>query len=138
MLFSGEVRATNKNKEVLWLEYEAYDEMAEEMIANIVDEAKKRWHLNYAACVHRTGKLEIGECAVVVVTSGGHRGAAYEANRYIIDEVKSHVPIWKHEFFADGTQEWGQNDCTCHRGHGKKMEKIEDTPCIMRGVVVKK
>jgi molybdopterin synthase catalytic subunit len=86
--------------------------MAEKMIAEILQAAEEKWPLNKAVCVHRAGKVDICGCAVVVITSSAHRSAAYEANRYIIDRVKYEAPIWKHEFFADGTSEWGQN-CDC-------------------------
>lgn len=112
VLFSGEVRDNNKGREVTHLEYEAYESMASKMIAGILEEAKSRFKLNQAACVHRLGKVEISGCAVVVITGAGHRKEAYDANRYIIDRVKNDVPIWKHEFFTDGTSEWGQN-CDC-------------------------
>lgn len=112
VLFSGEVRKNNKGKEVTHLEYEAYEPMADNMIRSILEEAKVRFKLNQAACVHRLGQVEISGCAVVVITGSGHRKEAYDANRYIIDRVKNEVPIWKHEFFADGTSEWGQN-CDC-------------------------
>ncbi|QGY45962.1 molybdenum cofactor biosynthesis protein MoaE [Maribellus comscasis] len=112
VLFSGEVRDNNKGREVTHLEYEAYEPMANKMIAGILEEAKSRFKLNQAACVHRLGKVEISGCAVVVITGAGHRKEAYDANRYIIDRVKNDVPIWKHEFFTDGTSEWGQN-CDC-------------------------
>ncbi len=112
VLFSGEVRDNNKGKAVTHLEYEAYEPMAEKMIAEILDDAKKKWPINKAVCVHRVGKVDVCGCAVVVITSSAHRAAAYEANRYIIDRVKYEAPIWKHEFFADGTSEWGQN-CDC-------------------------
>ena len=112
MLFSGEVRNDNKGREVTHLEYEAYEPMANKMIAQILEEAKVRFNLNQAVCVHRLGKVEISGCAVVVITGSGHRKEAYDANRYIIDRVKNDVPIWKHEFFTDGTSEWGQN-CDC-------------------------
>ncbi|HKI90625.1 MAG TPA: molybdenum cofactor biosynthesis protein MoaE [Draconibacterium sp.] len=112
VLFSGEVRDNNKGKEVKHLEYEAYESMANKMIAEILEEAKSRFRLNQAACVHRLGRVEISGCAVVVITGAGHRKEAYDANRYIIDRVKNEVPIWKHEFFVDGTSEWGQN-CDC-------------------------
>jgi len=113
VLFSGEVRGSNQGKSVDRLEYEAYVPMAESMIASILNEATDKWSLNKAVCVHRIGKVEVMGCAVVVITSAAHRASAYEANRYIIDRVKHEVPIWKHEFFTDGTSEWGEN-CECH------------------------
>ncbi|MEI8115088.1 MAG: molybdenum cofactor biosynthesis protein MoaE [Bacteroidia bacterium] len=112
VLFSGEVRDNNKGREVTHLEYEAYEPMANKMIDEIVDEAITRFKLNQAVCVHRLGRVDISGCAVVVITGAGHRKEAYDANSYIIDRVKNEVPIWKHEFFADGTSEWGQN-CDC-------------------------
>ena len=112
VLFSGEVRDNNKGRKVSHLEYEAYEPMANKMIGKILAEAKKRFNLNQAACIHRLGRVEISGCAVVVITGSGHRKEAYDANRYIIDRVKNEVPIWKHEFFTDGTSEWGQN-CDC-------------------------
>lgn len=116
VLFSGEVRDVNKGKEVTHLYYEAYEPMAEKMIGDILKLAKEKWNLNKAVCVHRVGSLQISESAVVVITSSKHRSAAYEANRYIIDKVKSEVPIWKQEFYADGTNEWGPNcECTSHK-----------------------
>ena len=115
VLFSGEVRDNNKGREVTHLEYEAYEPMANKMIDEIIGEAISRFKLNQAICVHRLGRVEISGCAVVVITGAGHRKEAYDANRYIIDRVKNEVPIWKHEFFADGTSEWGQNcDCVTH------------------------
>lgn len=128
VLFSGEVRDNNKGRAVTHLEYEAYEPMADKMIADILEEAKQRFHLNQAVCVHRLGRVEISGCAVVVITGAGHRKEAYDSNRYIIDRVKNDVPIWKHEFFADGTSEWGQN-CDCvvgdheHEHHHHHHEK---------------
>ncbi|QIA07935.1 molybdenum cofactor biosynthesis protein MoaE [Draconibacterium halophilum] len=127
VLFSGEVRDNNKGRDVTHLEYEAYAPMANKMISEILAEAKSRFKLNQAACVHRVGRVEISGCAVVVITGSGHRKEAYDANRYIIDRVKGEVPIWKHEFFADGTSEWGQN-CDCnteghdHHNHYERAE----------------
>ncbi len=125
VLFSGEVRDNNKGKAVTHLEYEAYEPMAEKMITEILETATLKWQLNKAVCVHRVGPVSICGCAIVVITGSGHRAAAYEANRYIIDRVKNEVPIWKHEFFADGTSEWGQNcDCSSpsHPDHQHKHE----------------
>jgi molybdopterin synthase catalytic subunit len=109
VLFSGEVRNTQKNRDVQFLEYEAYAPLAEEMIEAIVEDAKQRWKLQYANAVHRIGRLEISESAVVVITAHAHRKAAYEANQFIIDAIKRDVPIWKCEHFVDGTHEWGTN-----------------------------
>ena len=114
VLFSGEVRSRNKGREVLHLEYEAYKPMAEKMIQEILKETKEKWELNTAFCVHRTGRVDISGCAVVVITASAHRAQAYQANQHIINRVKNEVPIWKHEFFADGTSEWGDN-CDCHK-----------------------
>jgi molybdopterin synthase catalytic subunit len=127
VLFSGEVRDNNKGREVTHLEYEAYEPMANKMIQEILEEAISCFRLNQAVCVHRLGRVEISGCAVVVITGAGHRKEAYDANSYIIDRVKNEVPIWKHEFFADNTSEWGQNcDCVTHSNeHHHHHEKAK-------------
>ena len=108
VLFSGEARDNSHGRTVNALEYEAHESMANKMIADILAEAKTKWGLKTALACHRTGRVAIGETAVVVITAAAHRGEAYEANRYIIDRIKSEAPIWKREFFADGTTEWGR------------------------------
>jgi molybdopterin synthase catalytic subunit len=113
VLFSGEVRNHHGDKPVSYLEYEAFVPMAEKMIREIVNAAKEKWNLHFAMCVHRIGKLEVCESAVVVVTSHSHRKESYEANKYIIDRVKHEAPIWKNEFYQDGTSFWGGH-CHCH------------------------
>lgn len=113
VLFSGEVRNHNAGKEVHYLEYEAFVPLAEKTIREIVAIAKEKWQLHFAFCIHRIGKLEVGESAVVVITSHSHRGESYEANKYIIDRVKHEAPIWKNEFYLDGTSQWG-GSCHCH------------------------
>jgi len=113
VLFSGEIRNHSLGKEVKFLEYEAYTPLAEKIIKEIISTAKERWKLHFALCIHRIGRLEIGESAVAVVTSHAHRGESYEANKYIIDRVKHEVPIWKNEFYTDNTSRWGGN-CHCH------------------------
>lgn len=127
VLFSGEVRDNNKGREVTHLEYEAYEPMANKMIDEILQKAVSRFNLNQAVCVHRLGRVEISGCAVVVITGAGHRKEAYDANQFIIYKVKNEVPVWKHEFFADGTSEWGQNcDCVTHDDeHEHHHEKAE-------------
>jgi len=116
VMFSGDVRDLNNGKDVLYIDYEAYVPLAEKTISKIIDEAKEKWDLQYAQCIHRVGKVGICETAVVVLTSSAHRQEAYEANRYIIDRVKHEAPIWKHEFYSDGTSEWG-NNCNCSTPH---------------------
>jgi molybdopterin synthase catalytic subunit len=86
--------------------------MAEKMISSIIADARLKFKLHGAICVHRIGKVEVCESAVVVITTSSHREEAYAANRYIIDRVKHEAPIWKKEIFSDGTAEWGHN-CSC-------------------------
>jgi len=112
VLFSGETRDNSHGKEVAYLDYEANEGMAEKMIAGILQQAKAKWDLNIAVAVHRTGKVAISETAVVVITASAHRSEAYAANRFIIDKIKHEAPIWKCEYFTDGTKEWGGN-CNC-------------------------
>ncbi|MFK7900831.1 MAG: molybdenum cofactor biosynthesis protein MoaE [Cyclobacteriaceae bacterium] len=108
--FFGAVRNHNLGEGVDYLEYEAYVPMGNKMIAKILADAKERWGLHQAACVHRIGKVGIGELAVAVITLASHRKEAYEANEYIINTVKAEVPIWKKEYFSDGKVTWSDND----------------------------
>lgn len=117
VLFSGEVRDHSSGMAVKYLEYEAHASMASKMIAAILHEAISRWSLNIAVAQHRVGKVQVGESAVVVITASPHRKEAYDANRFIIDKIKHEVPIWKCEYFEDGTKEWGGN-CSCHKVTG--------------------
>ena len=103
--FRGVVRDTNKGKRVRYLEYEAYPEMAEREMAAIAAEVARRWSTDRVALVHRIGRLEIGECSVVVIVACAHRAEAFEACRYAIDTLKASVPIWKKEIAEDG-EEW--------------------------------
>jgi molybdopterin synthase catalytic subunit len=112
VLFSGETRNSSQGREVAYLEYEAQESMAQNMIAAILQQAKERWQLNIALAVHRTGKVPVSGTAVVVITASAHRGEAYTANRFIIDKIKHEAPIWKCEYFTDGSKEWGGN-CNC-------------------------
>ncbi len=123
VLFSGEVRDNNVGKSVDRLEYEAHNSLASKMIADILDEATQRWNLNIAIAQHRIGRVDIGESAVVVITASSHRKEAYIANRFIIDKIKHEVPIWKCEYFSDGTKEWG-NNCNCHAVTGDTSKHI--------------
>jgi molybdopterin synthase catalytic subunit len=123
VLFSGETRNSGSGKEVVCLDFEAYIPLAERMMAELLEEAKKRWNLHAAIAQHRTGTVAVMECAVVVITASAHRKEAYEANRYIIDRIKHELPIWKYEIYADGTGKWGGN-CNCHEQTGDPSKHI--------------
>lgn len=114
VLFSGEVRNNHQGKEVSHLSYEAAEQMANKMIAALLDEAKQRWGLQVAIAVHRLGKVSVMETAVAVITAAAHREEAYAANQYIIDRIKHHVPLWKCEHFVDGERVWGGH-CSCQQ-----------------------
>jgi molybdopterin synthase catalytic subunit/molybdopterin converting factor small subunit len=104
--FVGRARdRADDGREVLELEYEAYPEMAEAVLAEIVAEAEGRWVDCEVAIVHRVGLVPICEAAVVIVTAAPHRFVAYEANRFAIEAIKERLPIWKRERFADRS-EW--------------------------------
>jgi len=104
--FEGWVRNHNEGREVLALEYEAHAPLATREGEVILGEARRRFALLSAAGRHRVGHLEIGECAVWVGVTAPHRGAGFEACRYIIDELKQRLPIWKKEHYRDGDSSW--------------------------------
>jgi molybdopterin synthase catalytic subunit len=103
--FVGTVRNHHGGREVLSLQYSAYEPMAEAECERIVDEAESRWNVT-VGLFHRIGDLEIGDAAVAIAAAGAHRDEAFLACRYVIEEVKRRVPIWKREVYADGTVEW--------------------------------
>jgi molybdopterin synthase catalytic subunit len=100
--FVGVVRDHNAGRAVLYLEYEAFEEMALPLMEEIAAEAMRRWTITAISIVHRLGRMEIGEASVAVTSYAPHRAAAFEACRYAIDTLKATVPIWKKEFYADG------------------------------------
>jgi len=104
--FVGRARdRADDGREVLELEYEAYPEMATDVLGEIAAEAEQRWKGCAVAVVHRVGVVPIGQAAVAIVTAAPHRSEAYEANRFVIEAIKERLPIWKRERFADGS-EW--------------------------------
>ena len=104
--FEGWVRNRNDGRAVVALEYEAHASLAEKEGARILEEAAAKFPIVKAVCAHRTGALALGDLAVWVGVAAEHRAAAFEACRYIIDQTKLRVPIWKREHYADGTVEW--------------------------------
>jgi len=113
--FSGWVRNHNEGQSVLTLEYEAYESLAEQEAAKIIAEAKNRFAIIEAICEHRVGVLAIGDMAVFVAVTAAHRGAAFDACRFIIDEIKLRLPIWKKETYLTGESGWV--NCEMHETH---------------------
>ncbi len=107
-VFIGTTRNHSNGKEVLKLDYEAYESMALKKMEEIASDVRERWDVHKVAVVHRTGVVAIGEASVVIAVSSAHREEAFTACRYVIDRLKERVPIWKREFFADGTVAWSQ------------------------------
>jgi molybdopterin synthase catalytic subunit len=105
VVFEGVVRDNARGKQVRYLEYDVYEEMAREQIGKIIDEARQRRGVERIAVAHRFGRLEIGETSVIIVVASPHRAEAFDACRYIIDTLKATVPIWKKEVATNG-EEW--------------------------------
>jgi len=116
-LFVGVVRNENGGRSVLRLEYEAYEEMALRQMEEIVAEASRLWPGTQVRIVHRLGPLAIGEASVAVAATSPHRAEAFAACRHAIDTLKSTVPIWKKEFYADG-ETWLEGPGAPRRGEG--------------------
>lgn len=109
VLFSGDVRSFNNEKPVHFIDYEVYEPLAQKLIREILIEAIEKYSLGTAHAMHRTGRVAVGETAIVIVTAHRHRSEAYEANAYIIDRIKHEVPIWKREVYEGGSFGWGTN-----------------------------
>ena len=106
VLFFGICRDHSNGRSVSHLEYEAYDEMAERAIRRLIKSAKEQWAIHEILLLHRLGTVHLGEIAVAIDVRSAHRGEAYAASRFLIENLKHEVPIWKKEFFTDGTNEW--------------------------------
>jgi molybdopterin synthase catalytic subunit len=104
--FEGWVRNHNEGREVTALEYEAHDSIAAKEGEKILGEARERFALTGLLCRHRVGRLRIGECAVWIGVAADHRGTAFDACRYIIDEIKHRLPVWKKEHYEGGASGW--------------------------------
>jgi molybdopterin synthase catalytic subunit len=104
-LFLGVVRNYNEGRRVLYLEYDAYPDMAVKVMEQIVEEARQRWTIDDVAIEHRIGRLEIGETSLAVAVATPHRREGFEACHYVVDRLKEIVPIWKKEVW-EGGEEW--------------------------------
>ena len=103
VLFLGTARDHSKGKsDISYLEYEAYPELVEAKIAEVVAEACRLWPIHAVAVEHRVGEVQVGQPSVAVAVSAAHRDAAFSAGRYLIDELKSRAPIWKKEHWPGG------------------------------------
>ena len=102
--FVGQARNKSREKEVSHLEYEIYEEMAPSEMTRIIDTAFDQWPITDCVVVHRYGTVNIGETSIFIAVSSPHRDDAFKACRYIIDTIKKTVPIWKKEFYDDGSQ----------------------------------
>ena len=120
--FEGWVRNHNEGQAVTRLEYEGFEALANKEGERIVAEASERFGILKAACVHRVGSLAIGDMAVWVGVSSRHRAEAFAACRYIIDEVKHRVPIWKKEHYVSGDSGWVNCERCAVPGHDHEHE----------------
>ena len=106
LLFLGIVRDHNEGRPVSGVGYEAYATMAEKVLREIARETADSLGTERVAVVHRVGELSIGEASVAIAVSSPHRAEAYEASRYVIEEIKKRLPVWKREIYADGAEAW--------------------------------
>lgn len=125
--FVGTTRATNRGRNVLKLEYEAYAEMAVAEFAKIAAEARRRWELTGVTIVHRVGVVPLGEASVGIAVSAPHRREAIEACHFCIDSLKLVAPIWKKEHF-EGGEVWIGSLADCDHGDGHRDEHHDEHP----------
>jgi molybdopterin converting factor subunit 1 len=109
LVFEGIVRNQTRGRKTLYLDYEAYEEMALQQLESLADQTVQRFQIRDVAIVHRLGRIEIGETSVLIVVASAHRAAAFDACRWLIDTLKQTVPIWKKEHFEDGAV-WADGD----------------------------
>ena len=105
-LFVGTVRRVNEERDVTGIDYSAYGPMAESEMGMIAAEAEKRFGTSRIVVEHRLGTLTLGEASIIIAVSHPRRAPAIEAQRFLIEEIKKRVPVWKREHYADGTREW--------------------------------
>ena len=124
VIFEGIVRNHTRGRRTLYLDYEAYEAMALKQMESLVEEAKSRFAVRDTTIIHRLGRLNIGETSVLIVVAAAHRGAAFEACRWLIDTLKKTVPIWKKEYFEDGAV-WAQGELPPLPSNLPKTESIK-------------
>jgi len=125
VVFEGVVRNQTRGRRTIYLEYEAYEEMAVDQMEELAEQALRQFQVREVALVHRLGRLEIGETSVLIVVASAHRAAAFDACRWLIDTLKRVVPIWKKEYFEDGAV-WADGEAfpeEIRRGQGSLGEE---------------
>ena len=125
LLFLGVVRNHNDGRPVTGMTYEAYDEMAGKVLAEIAGEAAARLGTDRVAVVHRVGELEIGEVSVAIAASSPHRAESFDATRYVIEEIKKRLPVWKKEQYADAESQWLEGRVPPVPGEAPAPEEVE-------------
>ena len=115
VLFVGTVRDVNDGRAVTGMEYTAYEAMAASELAVVVEEAVRQFGTDDVVVEHRIGELDIGESSVVIAAAHAHRARAFDATRYVIEQLKRRVPIWKREHYVDGTRVWVDPTASAHR-----------------------
>jgi molybdopterin synthase catalytic subunit len=111
-VFEGTIRKTNQGKAVMGLEYEVFEAFMRAEVERIIQEIQNKWEIHELALIQRTGKLDVGECGIVIAVSSPHRREAIEACAYMIEEFKKRAPVWKKEYYQDHS-DW----VFCHQSH---------------------
>ncbi len=106
VLFTGSARQFTGDQETLWLEYESYDPMARRELGLICDEVCELFDCRQVAVAHRTGRVNPGETSIAIAVASPHRAAAFDGAKWMMDAIKSRVPVWKKDFANDGTAKW--------------------------------
>jgi molybdopterin synthase catalytic subunit len=129
LLFVGTVRDVNNGRAITGMDYSAYASMAERELADIAGEAASKFATTDIVVEHRIGTLALGDASVAIAVAHPHRAEAYDASRYVIEQLKQRVPIWKLEHYTDGTREWvGAH--TRARGSGSRQGGSDDHPIV--------
>lgn len=123
VLFLGTVREMTEGRQTVALDYDAFPEMAEAKMAELIETAKTKWPIDKVGIIHRLGHLELGDISVALAVSCPHRKQAFEAGQFLIDELKVVVPIWKKENWADGTTEWVHPGMEGSKAEGENAPK---------------
>ena len=117
VLFVGTTRQFTDDRETLKLDYECYESMAIKKMTEILEQATAKWNIEACSIVHRVGTVKLGEASIAVAVSSPHRSDSFDAGRWLVDTLKTEVPIWKREYWADGSTEWVPVSYTHLRAH---------------------